>query len=62
MAENAMIDAMEHFGVDYLEELISVLEEQLAEGQCEATDGCVVEPDGHCQHGEPSWLLKMGMI
>jgi hypothetical protein len=28
----------------------------------EATDGCMVEPDGVCHHGHPSWLLKMGMI
>ena len=33
-----------------------------AEGFCEATDGCVVEPDGHCPHGCPSWLLEMGLI
>jgi hypothetical protein len=29
---------------------------------CEATDGCIVEPDGVCPHGHPSWLLKMGII
>jgi len=29
---------------------------------CEATDGCVVEPDGVCQHGYPSWLLYYGLI
>lgn len=32
------------------------------EGFCEATDGCIVEPDGHCPHGHPSWLLSLGMI
>jgi hypothetical protein len=32
------------------------------EGGCEATDGCWVEPDGCCQHGEPSWLLARGLI
>lgn len=33
-----------------------------AEGYCEATDGCRVEPDGTCTHGHPSWLLKLGLI
>ena len=33
-----------------------------SEGGCEATDGCWVEPDGTCEHGHPSWLLRMGLI
>jgi hypothetical protein len=32
------------------------------EGGAEATDGCWVEPDGHCEHGKPSWLLKLGIV
>ena len=28
----------------------------------EATDGCIVEPDGICEHGYPSWLLELGLI
>jgi hypothetical protein len=32
------------------------------EGYCEATDGCVVEPDGTCPHGHHSWLLELGLI
>ena len=32
------------------------------EGGCEATDGCWVEPDGTCEHGHPSWMLRMGLI
>lgn len=27
-----------------------------------ATDGCVVEPDGMCFHGYPSWMIYMGWI
>jgi len=36
----------------------------LDEGGCEAAcvHGCWVEPDGHCPHGKPSWLLKLGLI
>jgi len=29
---------------------------------CEATDGCIVEPDGICPDGFPSWLLHLGII
>ena len=42
-----------------LEELQRQLEE---DGGCEATDGCWVEPDGTCDHGQPSWLLALGLI
>ena len=31
-------------------------------GGAEATDGCWVEPDGTCQHGCVSWLIKLGLI
>jgi hypothetical protein len=34
----------------------------VAEGECETTDGCIVEPDGVCEHGHPSWLLYYGLI
>ena len=35
-----------------------------AEGGCEAAcpEQCWVEPDGVCTHGNPSWLLKLGLI
>jgi len=32
------------------------------EGVFETTDGCVVEMDGVCQHGHPSWVLKLGFV
>jgi hypothetical protein len=41
------------------EELQRQVEE---DGGCEATDGCWVEPDGTCDHGQPSWLLALGLI
>ncbi|MCU7829550.1 MAG: hypothetical protein KZQ85_10830 [Candidatus Thiodiazotropha sp. (ex Myrtea sp. 'scaly one' KF741663)] len=62
MAKSATIEAMEYFGVNDTEEMMNMLEEQHGDGQCEATDGCVVEPDGHCPHGKPSWLIKLGII
>lgn len=39
----------------------SQLIEWSVDGVCEATDGCMVEPDGVCPHGHPAWLLKLGM-
>ena len=43
---------------------IETLMEWEAEGGCEAAcpHACWVEPDGHCPHGNPSWLLKLGLI
>ena len=38
------------------------LMEWLEDGAAEATDGCIVELDGTCSHGKPSWLLILGMI
>jgi hypothetical protein len=39
--------------LDELEEL---------DGDCYATDGCIVEIDSVCEHGHPSWLLRIGMV
>jgi hypothetical protein len=41
---------------------IATLMEWMDEGVCEATDGCIVEPDGVCPHGKKSWLLVLGLI
>jgi hypothetical protein len=41
---------------------VEQLEEWMMDGICEATDGCIVEPDGICEHGCQSWLLVMGLI
>jgi len=38
------------------------LMEQDGEGGCDASDGCWVEPDGTCEHGHPSWMLRLGLI
>jgi hypothetical protein len=50
------VNRMRHPSV---EELQRQVEE---DGGCEATDGCFVEPDGTCDHGQPSWLLALGLI
>ena len=41
-----------------LEELCNMMD--VSEAAC--ADGCEVEPDGTCPHGNPSWLLWLGMI
>lgn len=41
---------------------MDTIEWWLFDSVCEATDGCQVEPDGVCQHGHPSWLLKLGLM
>lgn len=42
--------------------LDELIEEMDSNGTCEATDGCIVEPDGICEHNHPSWLRKLGLI
>ena len=43
---------------------METLEEWADEGGCEAACpyGCWVEPDGMCEHGKPSWFIKLGLI
>jgi hypothetical protein len=41
---------------------VEQMEEWMFDGDVEATDGCVTDPDGFCEHGHPSWLLRMGVI
>lgn len=39
--------------------------ERMILGHCDtvAIDGCEpVDPDGCCEHGQPSWLVYMGLI
>ena len=38
------------------------LQDWTMDSVCEATDGCEIEPDGVCEHGHPSWLLRLGLI
>ena len=41
---------------------LETIEEWDGDGGAEATDGCWVEQDGVCEHGHPSWLIRLGMI
>ena len=41
---------------------IATMQNWMFDGVAKATDGCTVEPDGHCEHGKPSWLIVEGVI
>lgn len=41
---------------------VGTVERWVFDSICEATDGCTVEPDGTCEHGRPSWLLRLGLV
>lgn len=30
--------------------------------RCRSTDGCEVDQKGYCEHGHPSWLVRIGAI
>ena len=52
------------FGGMDQDDIIGLLQEWSDDGGCEAAcpHGCWVETDGTCDHGNPSWLLLLGMI
>ena len=41
---------------------LEAIADWMVDSVCEATDGCIVEPDGICPHGHPSWLLRLGLM
>lgn len=41
---------------------LPTMEKWMENGVAKATDGCRIEPDGNCQHGHSSWLLRLGLI
>lgn len=41
---------------------VGTMERWMEEGVARATDGCRVEPDGVCEHGHASWILRLGLI
>ena len=38
------------------------LEDMAYDSVVEATDGCMVKPDGTCPHGHVSWLIYFGIL
>ena len=53
---NHQIDRVTHFPTT------KQLENMVFDGTCFTPDGCIVEPDGSCEHGLKSWLLIYGLI
>ena len=49
-------------GVDGCPDMDTIEDWAFGDGDCEALDGCRVGPDGHCEHGSPSWLIELGVI
>ena len=51
-------------GVEIEVPSMAELERWTSDCGCEAVcpEGCWVEPDGHCEHGHPSWLIYLGWI
>jgi hypothetical protein len=42
-----------------MEELAEWVFDSMCEARC--PHRCIVEHDGHCPHGNPSWLLYLGL-
>ena len=56
-----MHDLLKQEGYNSQEEMLSVyFNEGSVPAMC--SDGCYVEPDGHCEHGCESFMLFMGVI
>lgn len=53
-------ETLELHGLDDAEDLLELSMDSVVPACCE--EGCQVEPDGTCEHGHRSILLKMGVI
>ena len=38
------------------------LKQMAMDGQASATDGCRVDLTATCEHGHPSWLIRLGVL
>lgn len=47
---------------DDFEVMEEMIERDLVGEGIDALDGCIVEADGVCPHGFPSWLVYLGAI
>jgi len=60
MARKLSVDeTLELNGLD-MDSLESLVFDSVVPACCE--DGCEVEPDGHCPHGNPSILIALGIL
>ena len=59
-----MKQLLEDYGCESIDELIQDEELNGMDGTAPAMcdEGCMVEPDGECPHGCPSWLIAARLI
>ena len=51
---------MEDNGFESIDDMEDMLLDSVQPAMC--SEGCDVEPDGHCEHGFPSISLALGII
>ena len=51
----------EEQGFDSVSEMLEEIGTEAIVPAC-CSEGCEVEPDGHCEHGHPSVLISLGII
>lgn len=63
MLEQAARDYLEDNGyASAIEVAEDMMMRSLTDESVEALDGCIVEDDGTCPHGYPSWLVYAGLM
>jgi hypothetical protein len=53
-------ETLDMHGIDILDAMVMAVDYGIAPACC--TEGCEVEPDGHCEHGQPSVLIASYLI
>lgn len=48
--------------LDFLDDMLVGEESVDSDMDCTTADGCWVEPDGHCPHGQASPMLRLGLV
>jgi len=57
----SLMEVAEEYGYNDIMEMLTDYSFDSAVPAC-CSEGCEVEPDGHCPHGNPSILIKAGII
>ncbi len=57
---DGMADESPDLAVPDMETLMEWMDDGAGEAAC--PHGCIVETDGYCEHGKPSWLIVLGLI
>jgi hypothetical protein len=57
----SLMEVAEEYGYNDIMEMLTDYSFDSVVPAC-CSEGCEVEPDGHCSHGNPSILIKAGLI